>query len=53
MTTPSITNEEDRGVSKMETPSGTQQMTIINESSLSSLILLLPICLSVLRPNHL
>lgn len=31
--------EEDRGVSKMETPSGTQQMTIINESGLYSLIL--------------
>lgn len=30
--------EEDRGVSKMETPSGTQQMTIINESGLYSLI---------------
>lgn len=30
---------EDRGVSKMETPSGTQEMTIINESSLYSLIL--------------
>lgn len=31
--------EEDRGISKMETPSGTQQMTIINESGLYSLIL--------------
>lgn len=30
--------EEDRGISKMETPSGTQQMTIINESGLYSLI---------------
>ena len=34
MTTPSITNEEDRGVSKMETPSGTQQAHLINESSI-------------------
>ena len=32
-------DEEDRGISKMETPSGTQQMTIINESGLYSLIL--------------
>lgn len=32
--TPSITHKKDRGVSKMETPSGTQQMTIINESGL-------------------
>lgn len=32
-------DEEDRGVSEMETPSGTQQMTIINESGLYSLIL--------------
>ena len=31
--------DEDRGVSKMETPSGIQQMTIINESGLYSLIL--------------
>lgn len=31
--------EEDRGVSKMETPSGIQKMTIINESGLYSLIL--------------
>ena len=31
---------EDRGVAKMATPSGTQQMTIINESGLYSLILL-------------
>ena len=30
---------EDRGVSKIDTPSGTQQMTIINESGLYSLIL--------------
>ena len=30
---------EDRGVSKMATPSGTQEMTIINESGLYSLIL--------------
>lgn len=32
-------DEEDRGVSKMETPSGIQKMTIINESGLYSLIL--------------
>lgn len=31
--------EEDRGISKLETPSGTQQMTVINESGLYSLIL--------------
>ena len=31
--------EEDRGISKMETPSGIQEMTIINESGLYSLIL--------------
>lgn len=30
--------EEDRGISKMETPSGSQNMTIINESGLYSLI---------------
>lgn len=30
---------EDRGISKMETPSGKQDMTIINESGLYSLIL--------------
>lgn len=30
---------EDRGVSKMETPSGKQEMTIINESGLYSLVL--------------
>lgn len=53
MTTPFITHKKDRGVSKMETPSGTQQMTIINESSLFSLIPPLPICLSALRPNRL
>lgn len=29
---------EDRGISKMETPSGKQQMTIINESGLYALI---------------
>ena len=29
---------EDKGVSEMETPSGKQQMTIINESGLYSLI---------------
>ena len=32
-------SEEDRGISKMETPSGLQQMTVINESGLYSLIL--------------
>ena len=32
-------DREDRGVSKIETPSGTQDMTIINESGLYSLIL--------------
>lgn len=32
-------DEEDRGVAKMETPSGIQDMTIINESGLYSLIL--------------
>lgn len=32
-------DEEDRGISKMETPSGTQNMVIINESGLYSLIL--------------
>lgn len=32
-------DDEDRGVSKMATPSGTQQMTIINESGLYCLIL--------------
>ena len=31
-------DEEDRGISKMETPSGIQEMTIINESGLYSLI---------------
>ena len=31
--------EEDRGISKMETPSGMQEMTVINESGLYSLIL--------------
>lgn len=30
---------EDRGISKMETPSGIQEMTVINESGLYSLIL--------------
>lgn len=30
---------EDRGVSEIDTPSGTQQMTIINESGLYSLVL--------------
>lgn len=32
-------DEDDRGVAKMETPSGIQEMTIINESGLYSLIL--------------
>ena len=32
-------DEEDRGISKMETPSGTQDMTVINESGMYSLIL--------------
>lgn len=32
-------DEEDRGISKIETPRGTQDMTIINESGLYSLIL--------------
>ncbi len=32
-------DEEDRGVAKIETPSGVQQMTIINESGLYSLVL--------------
>lgn len=31
-------DEEDRGISKMETPSGVQEMTIINESGLYALI---------------
>ena len=31
--------QEDRGMSKIDTPSGAQQMTIINESGLYSLIL--------------
>ncbi len=31
--------DEDRGISKMETPSGTQNMTVINESGLYSLVL--------------
>ena len=31
-------DDEDRGISKMETPSGIQEMTIINESGLYSLI---------------
>lgn len=33
-----IVDDEDRGVSKMETPSGKQNTTIINESGLYSLI---------------
>lgn len=32
-------DEEDRGISKMESPSGSQNMTIINESGLYSLVL--------------
>ena len=32
-------DKEDRGISKMETPSGMQEATIINESGLYSLIL--------------
>lgn len=32
-------DDEDRGVAEIETPSGTQKMTIINESGLYSLIL--------------
>lgn len=32
-------DDEDRGVAKIETPSGVQDMTIINESGLYSLIL--------------
>lgn len=32
-------DDEDKGVQKMDTPSGTQNMTIINESGLYSLIL--------------
>jgi len=32
-------DSEDRGVAKLETPSGTQEMTVINESGLYSLIL--------------
>lgn len=32
-------DEEDKGVAKMDTPSGLQEMTIINESGLYSLIL--------------
>ena len=33
------TDEDDRGISKMETPSGVQEMTVINESGLYSLVL--------------
>lgn len=33
------TDEDDRGVAKMDTPSGTQEMVIINESGLYSMIL--------------
>ena len=32
-------DDEDRGVAKMETPSGVQEMTIINESGFYSLVL--------------
>ena len=32
-------DEEDKGVHSVDTPSGTQEMTIINESGLYSLIL--------------
>ena len=32
-------DKEDRGVAKMETPSGIQEMTIINESGFYSLVL--------------
>src|SRR5574344_1220762 len=32
-------DEEDKGVAKCDTPSGAQQMIIINESGMSSLIL--------------
>ena len=32
-------DEEDRGVAKMDTPSGIQEMTVINESGLYSLVL--------------
>lgn len=32
-------DDEDRGISKMETPSGKQEMTIINESGLYTLVL--------------
>ena len=32
-------DKEDRGVAKIETPSGIQEMTVINESGLYSLIL--------------
>ena len=32
-------DEEDRGVAKMDTPSGMQEMTIINESGMYSLIM--------------
>ena len=34
-----LVDEDDRGLSKIETPSGTQEMTVINESGLYSLIL--------------
>ena len=32
-------DQEDRGVSKIDTPSGTQEMTVINESGLYALVL--------------
>ena len=31
-------DEEDKGVAKMETPSGVQEMTVINESGLYSVL---------------
>lgn len=34
-------DSEDKGVAKCDTPSGTQDMTIINESGLYSLVLTL------------
>lgn len=34
-----LVDEEDRGVSKIETPSGQQEMVIINESGLYSLVM--------------
>lgn len=34
-----LVDDEDRGIAKIETPSGVQEMTIINESGLYSLVL--------------